>query len=83
MTTPKPTDPAVAAGAAIATSLLPLAGPQGVLAATLLAQGMAYWTDYATKLAAGTLTYDDAQGAAAALNQDMAKFAADIAAAPD
>lgn len=76
-------DPAVAAGVAVASSLLPLAGPNGQLAATLLAEGMSFWTDYATKLAAGTLTYADAQAAAGTLNKDMAKFAADIAAAPD
>lgn len=80
--TAKPTDPAVAAGAAIASSLLPLAGPSGMLAATLLAQGMAFWTDYANKMAAGQLTMADLEGAAAGLNTDMAKLAADIAAAP-
>lgn len=75
-------NPAVAAGAAIVSSLLPLAGPDGVLAATILSQGMAFWADYAAKMAGGTLTMDDVQGAANALNADMAKLAADIANAP-
>ena len=75
-------DPTVAASTAIAGALLPLAGADGVLAATLLAQGMAFWSDYAAKMAAGTLTLADAQAAAAGLNTDMSKLAADIAAAP-
>lgn len=77
-----PTDPAVAAGVAAATAFLPLAGPDGQLAAIVLAQGMAFWTDYADKMAAGKLTLADVEAAAAGLNADMAKLAADIAAAP-
>lgn len=80
MTTPL--DPTVAASAAIASALLPLAGSDGVLAASLLAQGMAFWADYAAKMAAGKLTLSDVQDAAAGLNVDMSKLAADIAAAP-
>lgn len=80
MTTP--TDPAVAAGVAVASSLLPLAGPDGVLAATVLQQGLAFWADYSAKMATGTLTLTDVQAAAAGLNADMAKLRADIDAAP-
>jgi len=76
------TNPTVAAGAAIASSLLPLAGPEGQLAAVILSQGMAFWADYSAKMASGTLTMADVQAAADGLNADMAKLAADIAAAP-
>lgn len=74
--------PGAAAGLAAAAALLPLAGPDGALAATLLAQGMAFWTDYATRMAAGTLTVADADDAAAKLGTSMSKLAQDIAAMP-
>jgi hypothetical protein len=80
--TTTPTTPSVAAGAAIATALLPLAGPDGQLAATVLTQGLAFWADYASRMSAGQLTLADVQAAAAGLNIDMEKLAADIAAAP-
>lgn len=80
MTTPN--NHAVAAGAAIAGALLPLAGRDGQLAAMVLSQGMAFWSDYAARMAGGTLTMADVQTAAAGLNADMAKLAEDIANAP-
>jgi hypothetical protein len=73
-----PNDPGVAAGVAAAGALLPLAGPNGVLAATVLAQGMAFWSAYAGRMAAGTLTLDDVEAAAAGLNVDMATLRANI-----
>ena len=75
--------PGVAAGVAAAGALLPLAGPDGMLAATLLSQGLAFWTDYASKMAAGTLTVADAVSAASRLGTSMQALAADIAALPD
>lgn len=77
-----PTDPGIAAGVAAASALLPLAGPDGQLAAVVLSQGMAFWADYTSRMAAGTLTMADVEAAAAGLNADMAKLAADIANAP-
>ena len=74
--------PGVAAGVAAAGALLPLAGPDGMLAAALLSQGLAFWTDYASKMAGGTLTIADAEEAAAKLGTSMQTLAADIAALP-
>jgi hypothetical protein len=73
-----PNDPGVAAAVAAAGALLPLAGPNGVLAATVLAQGMAFWSSYAGRMAAGTLTLADVEAAAAGLNADMATLRANI-----
>lgn len=75
--------PGVAAGVAAAGALLPLAGPDGMLAAALLSQGLAFWTNYASKMAAGTLTIADAEEAAVKLDTSMQTLAADIAALPD
>lgn len=75
------TDPTIAASAAIASALLPLAGADGQLAASVLAEGMAFWSDYASRMASGALTLADVQDAAAGLNLDMSKLAADIASA--
>lgn len=79
----KPTDPGVAAGMAAASALLPLAGQNGQLAATLIAQGFAFWTDRLNSLAAGKLTIADLDSMAASLGTDVAKLRADIAAMPD
>jgi len=49
-----------------------------VLAATVLAQGMAFWSAYAGRMAAGTLTLDDVEEAAAGLNVDMVTLRANI-----
>lgn len=76
------TDPAIAAGVAAAEAILPATGPDGALAAVLLSQGLAAWSAFSAKMAAGTLTTEDLQSAADTLNVDVAKLAADIAAAP-
>ena len=73
-----PNDPGVAAAAAAAGALLPALGPNGQLAATVLAQGMAFWSAYAGRLAAGTLTLSDVEAAAAGLNVDMATLRGNI-----
>lgn len=78
MTIENPNNPGVAAVIATAGALLPLAGPGGQLAATVLAQGMAFWSAYAGRMVAGTLTMDDVEAAAAGLNADLATLRANI-----
>lgn len=75
--------PGAAAGVAAAGALLPLAGPNGQIAAALLAEGLKFWGDYAARMADGTLTVADAQAAADKLGGSMAELAKNISAMPE
>ncbi len=66
------------AAAAAGTVLAPLAGPNAVLASQVIAQALAYWSTYAAKQAAGTLTLFDVEEAATKTGTDLAQLAADI-----
>lgn len=74
-----PADPRVVAGVAVAESVLAAAGgPLGLVASQVLAGGLAFWADYAGKMAAGALTADDIRAAATGAGSDLAKLEADI-----
>lgn len=80
MSAVNPTDPRVVAGAAVAESILVTAGgPLGLVASQVLAGGLAFWADYAGKLAGGVLTADDVRMAASLADNDLTKLGNDIA----
>lgn len=58
-----PNDPRVQAGAAVAGAILPATGPWGLVASTVLSTGLAYWSEYSRKMAAGQLTEADVRDA--------------------
>lgn len=66
---PVPTNAQLLEGAVQA--FLPLAGPYGAVADNLLTTGLAFWADFQAKKAAGTLTMDDLEGAAAQAGADL------------
>lgn len=65
---------------AAAQAFLPLAGPYGVAADQLLTAGLAFWSDFQSKKAAGELTMVDLEAAAAKTTVDLAQLTADVAA---
>jgi cytochrome c556 len=77
-TAPVPTNTQLAEAAAQA--LLPLAGPYGVLADQVLTAGLAFWANFQSQKAAGTLTMADLEAAAAKTSTDLAQLTADVAA---
>lgn len=76
--TPVPTNAELLKGAVDAVA--PLTGPYGLIADQLLTAGLAFWADYQAKKAAGVLTMDDLEAAAAKTSTDLATLAADVAA---
>ena len=73
-------DPRFVAGAAIAETVLASAGGSlGLVASQVLAQGLAFWSDYAGRMSKGLLTADDVRMAAALTQTDMTKLETDIA----
>lgn len=75
-----PSDPRVQAGVAVAGAALQsgAAGPWGVVAGTVLSTGLAYWADYARKMAEGRLTEDDVRNAAAMAHVELDGLRADV-----
>lgn len=63
---------------AAAQSLLPLAGPYGVIADQVLTTGLQFWADFQSKKATGMLTMADLEAAASKTNADLAKLKADV-----
>lgn len=74
--TPLPTNTQLVTAAAQA--FLPLAGPYGVAADQLLTAGLAFWSDFQSRKAAGTLTMADLEAAAAKTTVDLAQLKADV-----
>lgn len=66
---PLPTNAQLLEGAVQA--FLPLAGPYGEMADTLLTTGLSFWAAFQARKAAGTLTMDDLEGAAAQTGADL------------
>jgi hypothetical protein len=65
---------------AAAQAFLPLAGPYGIAASAALSAGLAFWSDFAGKMANGTLTMDDLEAAATKTDVDLTSFAAHVGA---
>lgn len=74
--TPVPTNAELLKGAVDAVA--PLTGPYGLIADQLLTAGLAFWADYQAKKAAGVLTMDDLEAAAAKTSTDLATLTADV-----
>lgn len=69
-TEPSTTDLAIAAG----RTLLPLAGPYGLLADAALTAGLQFWAAFSAKKTEGTLTMEDLEAAAAKTGQSLDAF---------
>lgn len=73
-----PTSPGVQAGAAAAEVVATAAGgPFGAAAATLISEGLSFWTAQAVKAAKGTTTIEDLESMSALLDTDYSQLLAD------
>lgn len=76
-----PTSPGVQAGAAAAEVVATAAGgPFGAAAATLISEGLSFWTAQAVKAANGATTIQDLISMSSLLDTDYSKLVADAAA---